>query len=53
MGVMYPSLLPAAIAAGSRDGYILLSDAVIRVICAPDDRWSYYPKHVEQFTEIQ
>jgi hypothetical protein len=27
--------------------------AVITVICAPDDGWSYHPKHVEQFTEIQ
>jgi len=26
-------------------------DAVITVICAPDDGWSYHPKHVEQFTE--
>jgi hypothetical protein len=28
-------------------------DAVITVICAPDDGWSYHPKHVEKFTEIQ
>jgi hypothetical protein len=28
-------------------------DAVITVICALDDGWSYHPKHVEQFTEIQ
>jgi len=30
-------------------------DAVITVICAPDDGWSYHPKHVkkkEQFTDI-
>jgi len=27
-------------------------DAVIAVICAPDDGWSYHPKHVEEFTEI-
>jgi len=27
-------------------------DAVITVMCASDDRWSYHPKHVEQFTEI-
>jgi len=27
-------------------------DAVITVICAPDDGWSYHPKQVEQFTEI-
>jgi len=26
--------------------------AVITVICAPDDGWSYHPKYVEQFTEI-
>jgi hypothetical protein len=28
-------------------------DAVITVICAPDDRWSNNPKHVELFTEIK
>jgi len=27
-------------------------DAVITVICAPDDGWSYHPKYVGQFTEI-
>jgi len=27
-------------------------DAVITVICAPDDGWRNHPKHVEQFTEI-
>ena len=27
-------------------------DAVITVICAPDDGWCYHPKHVEQCTEI-
>jgi len=27
--------------------------AVITVICARDYGWSYHPKHVEQFTEIQ
>jgi len=27
-------------------------EAVITVICAPDDGWSYHPKHVEPFTEI-
>jgi len=27
-------------------------DAVITVICAPDDGWSYHPKHVELFREI-
>jgi len=27
-------------------------DAVIRFTCAPDDGWSYHPKHVEQFTKI-
>jgi hypothetical protein len=26
--------------------------AVITVICAPDDGWSYHTKYVEQFTEI-
>jgi hypothetical protein len=32
--------------------YIPPPDAVITVICASDDGWSYYPKYVEQFTEI-
>jgi hypothetical protein len=37
----------------SGDGRVLpVPDAVITVICAPDDGWSYHPKHVEQFTEI-
>jgi len=27
-------------------------DAVITVMCAPDDGWMYHPKHVEQSTEI-
>jgi hypothetical protein len=27
------------------------SRAVITVICALDDGWSYHPKHVEQFIE--
>jgi len=26
--------------------------AVITVICASEDGWSYHPKHVEQFIEI-
>jgi len=26
-------------------------DAVITVVCAPDDEWRYQPKHVEQITE--
>jgi len=25
-----------------------MPDAVITVICAPDDGWSYHPKYVEQ-----
>jgi len=29
-----------------------MPDAVITVICVPDDGWSYHPKYVEQFTEI-
>jgi hypothetical protein len=28
------------------------NNAVITVKCAPDNGWSYHPKHVEQFTEI-
>jgi len=27
-------------------------DAVITVICAPDDGWNNHPKHVEQFIEL-
>ena len=27
-------------------------DAVHTVVCAPDDWWSYHPKHVGQFPEI-
>jgi len=27
-------------------------DAVITVICTPDDGWSYHLKHVEQFAEM-
>jgi uncharacterized protein YjhX (UPF0386 family) len=27
-------------------------DAVIKVMCVTADGWSYYPKYVEQFTEI-
>jgi hypothetical protein len=26
-----------------------IPDAVDTVVCAPDDGWRYYPKHVEQF----
>jgi len=28
-----------------------IPDAVDRVVCAPDDRWWYHPKHVEQFPD--
>jgi len=55
----------SAIAKGSSDGRVHavtsrtvffevcpVPDAVIKVTCAPDDWWSYHPKHVEQFTEI-
>jgi len=27
-----------------------MPDAVDKVVCAPDDGWWFYPKHVEQFT---
>ena len=27
-------------------------DAVDTVVCAPDDGWTYQPKHVERFSEI-
>ena len=29
-----------------------IPDAVDTVVCAPDDGWSYHPKHVEQFPFI-
>ena len=28
------------------------TDAVGTVVCAPDDGWRYYPKHVERFPDI-
>ena len=31
---------------------LAVPDAIVTVICAPNDGWSYHPKHVEQFTEI-
>jgi hypothetical protein len=45
-----PLLLPAAIAAGSSNG--LKNTRCCRldiVVCAPDNGWKYYPKHLEQF----
>ena len=30
----------------------LIPDVVDTVVCAPDDGWSYHPKHVEQFPHI-
>ena len=30
-----------------------MPDAVIIVICVPDDGWSYHPNHVQQSTEIK
>jgi hypothetical protein len=32
--------------------YTLISDAVDTVVCAPDDRWKYHPKSIEQFPDI-
>jgi len=29
-----------------------VQDAVNTVICAPDDGWCHYPKHVEKFAAI-
>jgi hypothetical protein len=29
-----------------------ITDAVDKVVCAPDDGWKYHPKHVEQFPDI-
>jgi hypothetical protein len=29
-----------------------IPDAVDTVVCAPDDRWKYHPKYVEQFPDI-
>jgi hypothetical protein len=31
---------------------VLIGDAVDTIVCAPDDRWKYHPKHVEQFPDI-
>ena len=28
-----------------------IPDAVDTVVCAPDDGWWYYPKHVQQFSD--
>jgi hypothetical protein len=28
-----------------------IPDAVDTAVCAPDDWWKYYPKHVEQFPD--
>ena len=30
---------------------ILEQDSVDTVVCAPDDKWNYHPKHVEQFPD--
>ena len=64
-GTVKPLLLRAAIveelelgssnsstraAASSND--LTLTDAVVTVVCAPDDGWRYHPKHVEQFTDV-
>jgi hypothetical protein len=32
-------------------GGVQIPDAVDIVVCAPDDGWWYYPKHVEQFPD--
>jgi hypothetical protein len=29
-----------------------IPDSVDTVVCAPDDRWKYHTKHVEQFPDI-
>jgi len=63
-GTVKPLLLPVAIveelesssnssmiATGSSNG-LTVPDAVDTVVCAPDDRWRYHPKHVQQFLEI-
>jgi hypothetical protein len=28
-----------------------MHDPVDTVVCVPDDRWRYHPKHVEQFPD--
>jgi hypothetical protein len=38
------------LAAGSSNG--VTTDAIDKVVCAPDDGWRYHPKHVEQFPDI-
>ena len=40
----------STIAADSSNG-VTIPDAVDTVVCAPDDRWWYHPKHVEQFKD--
>jgi hypothetical protein len=30
---------------------VLLTHALDVVVCAPEDGWSYHPKHVEQFSD--
>jgi hypothetical protein len=32
--------------------HLVFVDAVDVVVCTPDDGWKYYPKHVEQFPDI-
>ena len=44
------SLNLSTIPTGSNNGW-LVPDAVDTVICAPDDEWRNYTKHVEQFTD--
>jgi len=49
MALVKPSLLPSAIVEQLEQLELpQLPDAVITVICAPDDGWSYHPKHVER-----
>jgi len=53
LALVKPSLLPSAVVEQLEQGKVAeavrpVPDAVITVVCAPDDGWSYHPKHVER-----
>jgi len=47
-----PLLLPATIEEELEQLFHDTDTDTVAVACAPDDGWSYYPKHVEQFPDI-
>jgi hypothetical protein len=49
--IVTPLLLPAAIVEELKL-QSSSNSSTIAVVCAPDDGWRYYPKHVEQFPDI-